>query len=67
MSGGAYACLLLKKIPFAFLISVSYPGQVRLRAADDRGSETLLTTHSTVRLRCFEEPSKDPASRLGRG
>jgi hypothetical protein len=57
---------LAKKVPFAFLVSVSYPGQVRLRAAGDRGSKKLLTTYSTVRLRCFEEPPKDPASRLGR-
>jgi hypothetical protein len=58
---------LTKKVPFAFLISVSYPGRVRLRAAGDRGSENLVTTHSTVRLRCFEEPPKDPASRSDRG
>jgi hypothetical protein len=57
---------LTKKVPLAFLISVSYPAQVRLRAAGDRGSEELLTTYSTVRLCCFEEPPKDPASRLGR-
>jgi hypothetical protein len=43
-----------------------FPGQVRLRAAGDRGSEKLLTPYSTVRLRGFEEPPKDPASRLGR-
>jgi hypothetical protein len=58
---------LTKKVPFAFPISVSLPKQLRLRAAGDRGSENLLTTYSTVRLGCFEEPPKDPASRLGRG
>jgi hypothetical protein len=57
---------LTKKVWFAFLIAVSCPGQVRLRAAGDRGSGKLLTTCSTVRLRGFEEPPKDPARRLGR-
>ena len=57
---------LTEKVPFAFFISVSYPAQVRLRAEGDRGSEKLLTTYSSVRLRCFEEPPTDPASRLGR-
>jgi len=66
LSGRAYACLLTNKVPFAFLIAVSYPGQVRLRAAGHRGSGKLLTTCSTVRLRCFEEPPKHPASRLDR-
>ena len=50
----------------AFLISVSLPKQVRLRAAGDRGSKKLLTTYRTVRLGCFEEPPQDPTGRLGR-
>ena len=66
MNGRAYACLLLRRYRLRFLSQFLYPAQVRLRAEGDCGSEKLLTTYCSVRLCCFEEPTTDPASRLGR-
>lgn len=42
MSEQSLCVSLTKKVPFAFLIAVSYPGQVRLRAAGIVGRESYL-------------------------